>query len=142
MIQIKTEIIINAPAQKIWSLLVDFENYSDWNPFIIKSSGTAIVGNRISNTMKIQGKVQTFKPMLLEVNENKKLKWLGSLFFKGLFDGRHYFEIHQLEDDNCKLIQGEYFTGILAKLILKKIKTDTIAGFTAMNEALKIESEK
>lgn len=142
MIQIRTEIIINATAQKIWSLLIDFENYNEWNPFIIESSGKAIVGNKISNTMKIQGKVQTFKPLLLEVTENQRLEWLGSLFFKGVFDGRHYFEIQQLEKGNCKLIQGEYFTGILVKPVLKKIKKDTIAGFAAMNEAIKIKSEK
>lgn len=142
MIQIRTEIIINAKAEKIWALLIDFNNYHTWNPFIIRSSGKAIQGSKISNSMKIQGKIQTFKPILLEVNENHRLEWLGSLFFKGLFDGKHYFEIEKVDAENCKLIQGESFSGILVKPILKRIKKDTIAGFVAMNEAIKLESEK
>ena len=35
----------------------------------------------------------TFKPNILVFEENKELRWLGKLFFKGLFDGEHKFEI-------------------------------------------------
>ncbi len=142
MIQIKTEIIIKATDTKIWNILCDFENYKNWNPFIVNSSGKAIEGRKITNSMKIQNKVQTFKPVLLVVDENKKLEWLGSLFFKGLFDGQHYFEIEKIDKDYCKLTQGEHFRGILVKPILNKIRKDTLAGFVAMNEALKLEAEK
>lgn len=142
MLQLKTEIIINAPATKIWKLLSNFKEYENWNPFIVLSSGKAIVGEKIKNSMKIQGRIQTFKPVLLQVVENQKLEWIGSLFFKGLFDGQHYFEIEKIDESNCKLIQGEKFSGILAKPILNKIKNDTLEGFIAMNEALKREAEK
>jgi hypothetical protein len=37
--QIKTEIPIGAPASAVWSILMDFERYPEWNPFIKKISG-------------------------------------------------------------------------------------------------------
>ena len=39
MREIKTEILIKAPIEKIWAVLVDFSNYSEWNPFIRKIEG-------------------------------------------------------------------------------------------------------
>lgn len=142
MVHIKTEIIIDAQASKVWDLLSNFSNYENWNPLIVKSVGKAEKGSRLINTLKIQDKEQVFKPKLLKVEANHKLEWLGSLFVPGIFDGRHYFQIEKLSENQIQLIHGEYFSGILSKFILKKIKDDTIKGFMAMNEALKVEAEK
>ena len=32
--QIKTSIHINATKEKVWEILMDFEKYPEWNPFI------------------------------------------------------------------------------------------------------------
>ena len=32
--EIKTEILINATPEKVWSILTSFDNYPNWNPFI------------------------------------------------------------------------------------------------------------
>ena len=40
MKEIKTEIAINAPIDKIWNTLLDFKSYPNWNPFIIKVMGS------------------------------------------------------------------------------------------------------
>ena len=45
--EIKTEILINATPEKIWSILTNFENYSNWNPFIKSIKGEVKVGNKI-----------------------------------------------------------------------------------------------
>jgi uncharacterized protein YndB with AHSA1/START domain len=43
MKHIKTEILINAPIEKIWAVLTDVSYYSSWNPFITKIDGDAEV---------------------------------------------------------------------------------------------------
>jgi hypothetical protein len=140
--RIKTEIVINAPATKIWNILTDLENYQDWNPFIIKSSGEVKVGKQITNTMKNGDKNMTFKPTICNVVENEYFDWLGSLWFKGIFDGQHYFSLEPLNDKQTKLIHGENFSGILRKMILKKIGTQTKENFVKMNHALKEFAER
>ncbi|NJO90032.1 MAG: SRPBCC domain-containing protein [Chloroflexia bacterium] len=137
MKQIKTEIIINASKEKVWTILTDFENYKNWNPFIVNSGGKAVVGSKLTNTMKLDEKTQTFRPKVLKVDENKYFDWLGHLFFKGLFDGHHYFKIEELADNQVKLVQGENFSGILSGMILKSIGEKTMANFVKMNNALK-----
>ncbi len=135
--QIKTEITIKASKERIWNILTDLENYKNWNPFMINSKGEIKEGSRITNTMKNGDKNMTFKPVILKVDENNYFEWLGSLWFKGLFDGRHYFKLENIGENQSKLIHGEHFSGILSKMILKKIGRETEHNFQRMNVALK-----
>lgn len=135
--EIKTEIIIKASKERIWNILTDLEKYKNWNPFIFDSEGEIKEGSRITNTMKNGKDIMKFKPVIIKVEENNYFEWLGSLWFKGLFDGRHYFNIESVGKNQIKLIHGEHFSGILSKMILKKIGKQTEENFVKMNLALK-----
>jgi len=88
--EIKTEIIIRSTPEKIWAILTDFEKYPDWNPFIRSITGTVEEGEKITvNIAPPKNKAMTFKPIILTKTENRELRWLGSILFKGLFDGEH-----------------------------------------------------
>ena len=45
-------VAINAPAEKVWEVLVDFERYHQWNPFCVEASGKLAVGEPL--TMKLK----------------------------------------------------------------------------------------
>lgn len=142
MKNIETQITINASKEKVWSILSDFNHYKNWNPFIRHSEGEMKLGGKLTNHIYIDGKKNVFTPTLVEVSPNKSFSWLGSLFFKSFFSGRHYFEIKEISKNQVKLIHGEDFTGMISGLVFNKISESTKAGFVKMNEALKLESEK
>lgn len=139
---IRTEIIINAPKEKVWDILTDFASYGAWNPFIVSIKGELQEGGRLTNTMLNGGKKYVFKPKVLEVVPYKYFDWLGSLVVKGIFDGHHFFEIEELSATQVKLSQGENFSGLLSSTILKKIGEDTRNNFIKMNQAIKQRAEK
>lgn len=141
MQNIETKIIINAAVGQVWKILTNFEAYSEWNPFI-HSEGKAVEGTRLKNTMHLEGqKPQVFKPRILEVKENAILRWEGNLFFKGLFDGEHYFKLKAINANQTELTHGENFRGILVGPIMRMIKDATQKGFETMNQALKKRTE-
>jgi hypothetical protein len=140
--RIRTELIINASKEKVWEILTDLESYPQWNPFIIKSEGKVVQGIRLKNTLKNGEGSMVFRPRVLQVDPNRYFDWLGSLWFKGLFDGHHYFEIQPVKDNQVKLIHGENFSGILKGPILKKIGHQTRENFVKMNIALKDLAER
>ena len=43
---------IGAPAQVVWDVLVDFDRYSEWNPFCVEASGVLEVGEPLSMKLK------------------------------------------------------------------------------------------
>lgn len=136
-----TEIEIDAPPAAVWSVLADLDGYPDWNPFITSSTGTVATGERLVNRLQPPGgKALTFKPTVTEVDEGRVLEWLGRLGLPGVFDGRHRFELVP-QGAGTRLVQTETFTGILVPLLSKSLDTATIAGFRAMNAALKTRAE-
>jgi hypothetical protein len=138
---IETKITINNCVSVVWENLIDNKNYKTWNPFIINSEGQVAKGAQLKNTMQNGKKNMTFKPRVTELIENRKFEWLGSLFIPGLFDGRHYFELRSISNNNTELIHGEHFSGLLSGIILKQIESSTLLGFEAFNMALKKRCE-
>ncbi len=97
MHQITTEIEINAPASRVWTILTDFARYPEWNTFIRKLEGQPIVGNRLRALIQPPGlKAMTFRPVVLKAEPERELRWLGRLFLPRLFDGEHSFAIEPL----------------------------------------------
>lgn len=140
--QLYSEIEIEASAERLWQILTDFAAYPDWNPFIRRISGRAVVGEDLEVYIKPSGaRGMTFKPKVLIADENEELRWHGKLFVSGLFDGKHFFQIERLAENRVKFIQGENFSGLLVGLFAKSLDTDTLRGFVEMNEALKARAE-
>ncbi|MDM9631701.1 SRPBCC domain-containing protein [Robiginitalea aurantiaca] len=136
--EIKTSIEISASPESIWKILTDFEDYENWNPFITKISGEQRKGGKLKAL--IGG--MKFKPLVLKYDDNKELRWLGTLFLKGLFDGEHSFQIIDNMNGTCTFLQEEKFNGILVGLFAKKLETDTKSGFEQMNLKLKELAEQ
>lgn len=136
--EIKTAININASAEKVWNALTDFSDYPKRNLFIKSITGEPKVGTRIT----VEFKEMTFKPKVLVFRKNKEFRWLGKLWFKGLFDGEHIFKIEDHKDGGVTLKQQEKFSGILVPLFKKKLLTETKANFKSLNQSLKQIAEK
>jgi hypothetical protein len=140
MKSIKTEIIINASVETVWNILTNFEAYPSWNPFIVSVKGNLGKGEELVNVMMNNGKKNTFKPIITVLEEQHKFEWIGKLPL-GMFNGNHYFQINQINAKSTKLIHGEHFSGWLSGLIMYFIGEETLRGFNAMNEALKVKAE-
>ena len=138
MLEIKTEIIINSPIEKVWQALVKFQDYSQWNPFITEISGELKLGATLNVLITPPNKKgMRFKPTLLKAEPNKELRWAGKLGLATVFQGEHYFLLETTTEEQTKLIHGEIFTGWLVPLLKKDLTGATKQGFIAMNEALK-----
>jgi hypothetical protein len=142
MRSISASIVINASRETVWNVLTNFAHYPAWNPFIISVEGRAETGTYLKNSMLLNGKTQVFTPKVLEAMPNQTLVWLGSLWVKGLFDGRHEFVLEEISPEQTRLVQQEFFSGVLSGFILKMIGEATLENFRKMNEALKTEAEK
>ena len=136
--ELRTEIEIAAPIEAVWEALTDLAAYPDWNPFIVSAEGRADVGERLSNRMQPpDGRPITFKPTVTVVEPPVALEWLGRLGLPGIFDGRHRFDLVPNKNGGTVVTQSEQFDGILVRFMRRSLDTKTMAGFEAMNTALK-----
>ncbi len=143
MKELHTETTIHAPASKIWSILMDFDKYPEWNPFILSIRGRAHLRERLKITVQPKdSRPMVFKPRVTMFKKERQFAWLGQLMMAGIFDGHHIFEIEPLDNGACRFVQREQFSGWLVPLFWKKLDTNTRAGFEAMNAQLKELAEK
>jgi hypothetical protein len=136
--EISTSILIQAPADKVWEVLTDFDAYPAWNPFVRSLTGDV----RPGNTIKVALPGMNFQPKVLAFGKNTELRWLGNLLFKGVFDGEHRFLLTANADGSTTFEHGERFSGILVRLFSRKLDRDTKPGFESMNQALKARVEE
>jgi len=135
-LEMETEVVFDAPKEKVWKVLIDTDKYTEWNPFITSVKGEIKKGAQITNVMINQGKETTFTPIITTFIEYEKLEWLGS-GLGGMFKGNHYFNLTETKEGKTKMLHGEKFSGLLSGLIMQMIGEDTHANFELMNKAMK-----
>ncbi len=140
---VSTEIVIQAPAAKVWSILSDLEHYATWNPFIIYAKGSFAEGQKLSVVEKAPGeKPRLFKRVLHKIVEGKEFRWMGRIFLPGLFDSERIFLLESIDESQTRLVHKEIFRGLLVPILWGRLEWSLKAGFNKMNSALKELCEK
>lgn len=135
--EIRAEVEIEAPPEAVWDVLMDFQSYPSWNPFIRWVNGRPEVGEKLRARLEPpEGRGMTFRPTVTTLKPVAAFGWLGRLGVPGVFDGAHRFELEPLDGGRTRFVQFERFDGIFAGLLKRSIHDRTLAGFEAMNRAL------
>lgn len=138
---IEKAVDIEAEPRDVWAILADLGRFAEWNPFMTAASGELKVGARPKITMTLpQAKPMTFSPTVLEAQEGRKVRWLGKVGFRGLFDGEHTLSIEPRPGGGSRFVNHERFAGLLVPFMGKTLKKAE-AAFDAMNKALKERAE-
>jgi hypothetical protein len=138
--EVYTEIEIGAGPERVWKILVDFEKYDQWNPFINKIAGQAKQGAKIEIHIETpSGKSRKYEPTVTKVDQGRELCWLGRSW---LLNGEHIFTIEPLQAERVRFVHREVFDGLLTSLFGKSLDTDVKQGFEEMNKALKERAER
>jgi len=139
---LSSEIIIDAPADLVWRVLVDFGSYHEWNPVESDVRGEARVGATLEHTSKLPNrKPMSFRATIVQAEPPRALAWRGRILVPGIFDVRHHFEIDSLDDDRSRLRQFEHFSGLLVPFTPGVLR-DTQAAFELANAAIKERAER
>ncbi len=144
MHRISTSIDIEAPASRVWAVLMGFPAYSDWNSFVRSLAGKTTTGSRLQVIVQPKdGRRMSFAPEVLACVQEQEFRWCGKVLMKWLFAGEHAFRLTESADHSCRFIHEESFSGILVPLLMRgAMRAGTQAGFEAMNRALKVRAER
>jgi hypothetical protein len=131
---VQTSIVIDAPAQNVRDVLFKFDDYPNWNPFIVKVDGKVAEGSKVQVTVQPVGKAPISGETTITSLTENRLAWTGSLAVPGLFSGNHEFVIAEIGPNKTMFSQSEKMSGLIIPFFDFKPEA---AGFVKMNEALK-----
>jgi hypothetical protein len=142
---IETEIVIDAPPQKVWDVLMDTEKWKEWNGFMCYVGSPFVVGEpfelHLNTTGKADAKPMVAKPVVTVLDSEKKvLIWKGVIGAELVFHGIHSIELVAVEGNAnaTKLIHQEQMHGIMLPMLrLMGVVEANRKGCVTMNEALK-----
>ena len=138
MLEVRIETVIEAPAERVWQILMDFGAYPGWNPFVRRIHGTPEAGSRLDVQLGAPGtRPMRFRPRVMAVVPNREFRWLGHLGIPGLFDGEHIFGLTSLGPRSTRFVQRERFRGIFLPVLARRLEKDVRRGFDEMNRALR-----
>ncbi len=137
-----TDIEIMAPPGAVWQALTDFSSYAAWNPFIRSAEGEARVGSRVRFSFSTpRGIAMKATAVLVQVEPDYALRWIGSLLVPYLMDIEHSFLLEEPVPGRTRLVQSEHFGGVLVPVFLRVLKNEIMDAYRSMNEALKQRAE-
>lgn len=141
--EINKKVEINAPIEKVWATIIDFDSYSEWNTQLEYLGGEVKPNGKLHLKLSADGAdPYEFKPTISHWEENKKFAWIGRTGFPRVFDGEHFFELEKVGDDTTIVTNREEYRGVMS-LIMKNLPMMKTApeGFQKMNLALKSYTE-
>jgi hypothetical protein len=137
MRELRTEIEIDAPPERVWQVLTDFGAYPEWNPFIGSIEGEPSVGARLKVRIEPPGaRGMTLRPTVRAVELARELRWLSLLFLPGFVDGEHRLALEPLPAGARGSSRASVSAGC-SSACSRGTLAATERGFAQMNDALK-----
>ena len=126
-----TETDIDAPVERVWHVLMDFDAFPEWNPFIRHIRDKPEVGARLEVEIGASGtRGMRFRPKVTTVVPNREFRWMGRVGVRGLFDGQHIFELKPLSSLGTRFVQRERFRGLFVRFLARRRKRTSGEGST------------
>jgi hypothetical protein len=137
MTELRTEIALQAPAERVWELLTDLTLYSQWNPLFVRAQGRVTAGERLALTVQLPS-IPAFEitPKLLHADRHVRLFWQQTLAVSPLMSWTYGVELEPLLPGRLKLVQRSTFGGLLGPLFDFALKAPVEGGMSQLNRAI------
>lgn len=105
---------IDAPAQVVWDILTDLENYNAWNPFCIRAESTLEIGAPVNMQLvsyTMPGQLQPNVEYVDEIVEPNLLSW-GAIWVEQFpYPARRDQIIEETGPESCRYTSSDAFLG-------------------------------
>jgi hypothetical protein len=138
MATISTHIVIAAPVDRVWHILIDLSNYAAWNSYLVRVDGEARAGAQLTvHSVPRPGMEAVAAPVQVISVDPYAMRWEGGLPDRNRFKGDHWFRLSETEAGDTLFTHEEHFSGSEADAILGQYGTMIEAAFHRFNADLK-----
>jgi hypothetical protein len=136
-----TEVIIDAPIEKVWKELTNFKEMALWSTSLQNLSGDFKKNGIVEvDFMDDKGKVAKYKHKLVHFEEGKLFGW-SDPFIMGITDN-HTYQLEKISSTQTKFIQSDEANGFATLFLGKMITNFFLTAYTDFNKNLKQRVEK
>ncbi len=134
-----TTTIVDAPRERVWRVVADFDAYPEWNPYIRRVEGHPEEGGTLEVRLEPPGgEAQDVSASVAIFRPPRKIQWQSRLLVPGLRDLEYEVIIEPIGAHRAEVFQQARHEGLLAVFADEQ---QTRAGLLAMSRALKSRVE-
>lgn len=116
-LQARNEPVIDAPVDRIWSVITDIDLLHKVNPGVVKATGTM---DRLNATRTCEivngGRKGTMTERLIELEPNKRTVWTiedDTMGMKKMLNGtRFVFNLERLDDQRTRVVSETHYAPV------------------------------
>jgi uncharacterized protein YndB with AHSA1/START domain len=135
---------IDAPQDFVWSVLVDYARYPEWNPYTVRVEASLVLGARVVLHLPDPAKPgETFETIewMSVIEPPHHLQYNTGTEIPGIHAVRDQW-VEELGDGRSSYRTTDVFTGEIAQLVFDMQGAWVTAGFNATAHALKARAEQ
>ncbi|MEY2404943.1 MAG: hypothetical protein QOD38_2494 [Acidimicrobiaceae bacterium] len=139
---IRSEIEIDAPIERVWSILRDFDSYPEWNPFTVSVLTTLELGSAVDMQVQLRPpKTMHQIEYVSAVVEGERLCWGGHVGPRWFIDADRCQVLTDLGDGRTRYVTTDVFRGVGVGLMFVVVGRYVQRGFDDVARALKARAE-
>lgn len=141
---IESAIDIDAPPERVWSILVDLASYAEWNPFTPRIDASLRPGEPVVLHVAMKpGKKLLVQKESCTVNDpaRHELGWGMTMGPAFVLRAQRIQRLTPLPSGGTRYWTGDSFAGVLTPLVMALYRSDIQRGFDAVARALKQRAE-
>lgn len=143
LFEVYTELLIDAPPEKVWAVLTDFERLSEWSNTLVSLEGDFHEGGQIKIQYKVGPLTQHLQHQVKFFEDGRSFGWSDPLMM-GLSD-RHIFQVNPTDDGKTLFVQTDHIKGIHGHLgyhIGNQLAVGMMHSYVEFNRRLKARVEE
>lgn len=110
---VSTTMLIDAPREDVWRVVVDFDAYAEWNPYMRIAGDTAAHGRSIDVLLEPGGDARELSATIYVFKPPRKLRWQSRLLAPGLMDVEYEVIVAPVSERVTELTQRAREEGLL-----------------------------
>lgn len=133
---------IDAPPQRVWGVLTDFERYAEWNPFTVGVRTDFAIGAAVRmDVVLLGGKAQRQVEYITTLEPERRVCWSMKPKFPALLGATRCQLVEPLGDGRTRYTNQDTILGLFAPVVMLIYGRAMQRGFEAVCQALKSRCE-
>jgi hypothetical protein len=136
------KITINAPAELVWDVILDFENYGLWNTFCPSMKGEPVLGSPLEMQVDLGNGLQPQVEYITKIEPCQTVVWSMENKPGDPIHANRAQHITPIDESSCRYVSVDEFSGDMVGPMIEQLGKQVEQGFNACAVGLKKRTEE